>query len=268
MNFFFAVGRLERGKLSVFRTRPLPPDDGFLFRAAIVDVIEQLFGAEIAADLRLVLFAKLDRSQRGKVLRVLRYLDQLLRRRALRDLDFAFFPHAGNVGLPCLAHAADESVRSAQQQHVRAQRMSASQHAEILQHDGFEERGHQLIRRRAGLLQAVDVRLGKDAALASDLVQLDAVIALVGKLGGGDLELGIDLVDHRSGAAGALVVHGGDLLLAPGLFVIFEDDDLGVLSAQLDDGVHLGMKLLDGKRDGVDLLHKFRADHLGDGSAA
>ena len=99
-------------------------------------------------------------------------------------------------------------------------------------------------------------------------MQLDAVIGQVRELGGGNLELGVDLVDDRAGAAGALVVHRGDLLLAAGLFVVLEDDDLGVLAAQLDDRVHLGVQLLDGERDGVDFLDKLRADHLGDGAAA
>ena len=119
-----------------------------------------------------------------------------------------------------------------------------------------------------GLLQAVDIGFGKDAALAGNLMQLDAVVGLVGKLGSGDLEFGVDLVDDRARTAGALVVHRGDLLLAPGLFVILEDDDLRILPAQLDDRVHLGMELLDGERDGVHFLDEFGADHLGDRAAA
>ncbi len=60
---------------------------------------------------------------------------------------------------------------------------------------------------------------------------------------------------------GALVVHRRDLLLAAGLGVFLEDDDLGVLAAQLDRPSRtLGVELLDRQRDRVDLLHELRAD--------
>ncbi len=85
------------------------------------------------------------------------------------------------------------------------------------------------------------------AANNGDLVQLDAVVCLIAEFVGGNLQLGIDLVDHRAGAAGALVVHGRNLLLAAGLRVVLEDDDLGILAAEFDDGVHLGVQLLDSK---------------------
>ena len=152
--------------------------------------------------------------------------------------------------------------------HVRAQCVAAGEHAEVLQDDGFKERCHQLVGWRAGFLQAVDVGFGEDAALAGDFVQLDSVIALVGELGGGDLQLGVDLVDNRTGAACALVVHRRDLLLAAGLFVVFKDDDLRILPAEFDDGIDLGVQFLDGERDGVDFLHELRADHLRDSAAA
>ncbi len=74
------------------------------------------------------------------------------------------------------------------------------------------------------------------------------------------LQLGVDLVDDRAGPAGALVVHRRDLLLASALRVVLEDDDLGVLPAELDHGVHLGVELLDGERDGRHFLHELGAD--------
>ena len=91
-------------------------------------------------------------------------------------------------------------------------------------------------------------------------MQLDAVVTLLAQLVGGNLELGVDLVDHRAGAAGALVVHRRDLLLAAAGLVFLEDDDLGVLPAQLDDRVHFGMQLLHSKRNRRDFLHEFRAN--------
>ena len=65
---------------------------------------------------------------------------------------------------------------------MRAQRVAARQHAQVLQHDGFEQRRHQLVGRDAHFLQAVDVGLGEHAALAGDRVQLDPVVALLAKL--------------------------------------------------------------------------------------
>ena len=201
-------------------------------------------------------------------MRVVGDLDQVFRLAAFGNLNLALFPHARNVGLPGLTHAADESVGAAEEKNVRTECVPAGEDAEILQDDGFKERCHQLVGRRAGFLEAVDVGFGEDAAFAGDFVQLDAVIALVGELGGGNLELGVDLVDDCAGAARALVVHRRDLFLAAGLFVVLEDDDLRVLPAELDDGIDLGVQLLDGERDGVDFLDELRADHLGDRAAA
>src|SRR5206468_5234252 len=145
--------------------------------------------------------------------------------------NLALLPHARNVGLPRLAHATDKSVRAAQEKNVGAERMTAGKYAEILKHDGLEERRHQLIRRRACLLQSVDVSLGKNPTFAGNLVQLDALVPLIRELRGGDLELGINLVDDRSCATGAFVVHRGEFLLASSLLIVFEDDDLRILPA-------------------------------------
>src|SRR6266849_6560088 len=146
--------------------------------------------------------------------------------------------------------------------------MAAGEYRKILQHDGLEQRRHQLVGRGPFFLQAVDVGLGKDPALAGYLVQLDAVIAVVAQINGGDFELGVDLVDDCAGAARAFVVHRRDLFLAAAIRVVFEDDDLGVLAAQLDHRVDFRMHLLDGQRYGGHLLHEFAADHGGDSAAS
>src|SRR5262249_26207456 len=106
----------------------------------------------------------------------------------------------------------------------------------------------------------VHVRLGEHPALPGHRVDLDARVAHVAQLFGGYPELRIDLVDDRAGPPGALVVHRRDLLLLAGLLVGLEDDDLGVLAAQLHHRAHLRMQLLHGERDGVDLLYELRAD--------
>ena len=151
---------------------------------------------------------------------------------------------------------------------MRTQRVSAGQHRQILQHDGVEQGSHQLIRRDALLLQAVDVGLGEDAALAGDGMQLDADVALVAQFCGGNLQLGVDLVDDGARAAGALVVHRRNFLLAAGVLVFLEDDDLRILSAELDDRVHFRMQLLDGQRHGRDFLHELGADQVGQRASA
>ena len=55
----------------------------------------------------------------------------------------------------------------------------------------------------------------------------------------------------------------GHLLLAAGLGVFLEDDDLGVLAAELDHRAALGVQLLDRQRDRVDFLHELGAEVLG-----
>ena len=59
---------------------------------------------------------------------------------------------------------------------------------------------------------------------------------------------------------GALVVHRGDFLLAAGLRVFLEDDDLGVLPAQFHHRTAFGIKLLDRERNGVHFLHELGAN--------
>ena len=151
---------------------------------------------------------------------------------------------------------------------MRLQSVAAGQDAEVLEHDGFEQRRHELIWRRAHLLQAVDVGLGENATLSGNFVELDPMVFLLGQLSRRNLQLGIDLVDDRAGPAGAFVVHGGNFFLAPGLLVVFEDNDLGVLAAKFDHRIDLRMKLFDGQRNRGNLLHKFRSDLVGDGPTA
>ena len=214
----------------------------------------------IPADVRIFVLAEFDGAQRREILRIVGSLDELFGSHSLRDRDFALFPSLGNVVLPGFAHSLYETVRTAEQKDMRTQCVPACEHRKVLQDDGVEERGHELIGRDRLLLQAIDISLGKDSALSSYWMQFDSVIALLTQFVGGNLELGVDLVDHRAGAAGALVVHRRNLFLAPTGFVFFKDNDLGVLPAEFDYGIHFGMKFLDRKRDCCDFLYKLRAD--------
>ena len=70
---------------------------------------------------------------------------------------------------------------------MRAQGVAAGQDGEVLQNNGFEERGHQFIGRDALLLQAIDVGLSENAALARDGMDLDPLVTLVAQLVGRNL---------------------------------------------------------------------------------
>ena len=94
------------------------------------------------------------------------------------------------------------------------------------------------------------------------------LIFLLGEQVDGNFQLGVDLVDDRAGAAGALVVHRRNFLFAAGFFVVLEDDDLGVLPAEFDDRIDFGVQLFDGERNCGYFLHEFCADLVGDRAAA
>ena len=235
---------------------------GFLFLAAHGDVPFQLLPADVLADVVVFRLAEFHRTDGGEILRVVRRLDQIFRRNAFRQRRAALFPDFRDVVLPAVAHALDVAVGAAQQQHHRQQRIAARQHGKVLHHDGFEQRSHQLVGRHAHLLQAVDIGLGEHAALAGHGMQLHALVAHLAKLLGGNAQLGVDLIDDRAGAAGALIVHRRNLLLAAGLRVLLEDDDLGVLAAQLDHRSAFGIQPLHGERNRVDFLHELGAQKL------
>ena len=125
--------------------------------------------------------------------------------------------------------------------------MAASEHAQVLQNDRFKQRRHQFISRGAHLLQTVDIGLSEDPAFSGDFVQLDTVILLLAKFQRWNLQFGIDLVDDRTSAARALIVHGWNFLLAAGFLVVLEHNDLGILTAELNHRIDLGMHLLHGE---------------------
>ena len=112
-------------------------------------------------------------------------------------------------------------------------------------------------------MQAVDIGFSKYAALARDRMQLDAGVSLVAEVCGWNLELGVDLVNDSAGPSRALVVHRRNLLLAAGVFVLLEDDDFGILPAQFNDGIHLGVHLFDREGDRGDFLHELGAHQIG-----
>ena len=167
---------------------------------------------------------------------------------------------------PGLLEGGEEGVRSAKEQHLGPESVAAGEHAQVLLDDGLDQGEHEVARRYSLLLEAVHVGLGEDAALARHRVALAVDITQLAHLGALQLELGGNAVDDGAGAAGALVVHGGQLALAAGALVLQPDDDLGVLAPQLDDRAHIRVEGLGRQGDGVDLLHKAGADEGGERS--
>src|SRR4030095_14776738 len=86
-----------------------------------------------------------------------------------------------------------------------------------------------------------------------------AVVLLAPDVGRRDSDLCRYFIDHRAGAAGALVVHRRKLL-PPAAAVVLEQDDLRILTAELDHGLRVGMPPLDSQRNRVDLLHETGSD--------
>ena len=147
-----------------------------LFLAAHGDVPFQLGEAAVHADVVVFRLAEFHAADGGEILRVVGSLDQVLGRNAFGQRSAALFPDLGNVGLPAIAHALDVAVGAAQQQDHGQQGIAARQHAEVLHHDGLEQRRHQFVGRNAHLLQTVDIGLGEHAALTRYRMQFDALV--------------------------------------------------------------------------------------------
>jgi hypothetical protein len=137
-----------------------------------------------------------------------------------------------------------------------------------LQNNGVEERGHQFLNWKALFLQTVDVSLRENSALTRDGMHPDSLIGLIAQLVGWDHQLGVDFVDDRAGTSRALIVHRWNFLPSATISILFEDDDFGVLTTELDYGVHFRVQLLYGERDSIHFLHKLGADKIAESIAA
>ena len=95
--------------------------------------------------------------------------------------------------------------------------------------------------------EGLDVGLGEDAAARGDRVELGVTGRQLAQARGVRVQEGRHLVDERAGSARARAVHA---LLGSGVQV----GELGVLAAQLDDDVDLGVEALGGLGARDDLL--------------
>src|SRR5262245_45506018 len=213
--FFALVSIFERVQLIRAARQSLAAGLLLLFQASEVDVVIEVGEAAVDANVFIFGFAEFDRADGGEILRVLGDFDQVFGINPLRQLRVALLPDLRDVVFPCLDHSANVGVGAAEQQNVRPQSVAAGQHRQVLADDGFEERGHQLVRLDAHFLMQVEFVLGEDAALAGDRVHLQAVLAHVAELVRREAQFGVDLVYDRAVAPAHLSFIEGIFFFLP-----------------------------------------------------
>ena len=153
----------------------------------------------------------------------------------------------GQEGFVGLAQGGQEVQGAAEEHDSSADRAAARQARDGLGGDGVEDGGGQILVGGTLVDEGLDVGLGEDAAARGDRVELGVAGRQLAEAGGIRVQEGRHLVDEGAGAARARAVHA---LLRGGVQV----GELGVLAAQLDDDVDLGVEALGGLGAGDDLL--------------
>ncbi|CCX39036.1 unknown [Clostridium sp. CAG:1013] len=131
------------------------------------------------------------------------------------------------------AQLGEEGERSAQVYHVALDLPALGQTGNGLIHHGGEDALGDIVFLSALVQKGLDVAFGEHAAAGGNAVRALALPGDVVKLCGGDVQQGGHLVDEGAGAAGAGAVH-------PHFHGAGEEQDLGVLTPQLDD--HVGVR--------------------------
>ena len=142
-----------------------------------------------------------------------------------------------------------EVQRPAQKGHAAPNGLAAGKAGDGLVHHRLKDGGGQIGGGSALVDKGLNIGFGEHAAPGGDGVQLPVVRRRVVKPLGVGLQQGGHLVDEGAGAAGAHAVH-------PLLQTAGEVDDLGVLAAQLDGYVRLGIALFQRRSHRHHLLHK------------
>ena len=150
---------------------------------------------------------------------------------------------------------------AAQEGDMAADGTAARKAGNGLRHDRLEDGGSHVLGLGTLVEQGLHVGLGKDAAAAGDGVDDGGTLGHLVEAGGVGVQQARHLVDEGTRAASARAVHA--LLDA-----VVKVDDLGVLAAQLDDDVGLGLEGLDRRLGGDDLLHELKAQPLRQEQAA
>ena len=167
----------------------------------------------------------------------------------------------GQEGLVGLAQGGQEVQGSAEEHDGAADRAPARQARDGLGGDRVEDGGGQVLVGGALVDEGLDVGLGEHAAARGDRVELGVAGRELAEAGGVRVQEGRHLVDEGAGAARAGAVHA---LLGGGVQV----GELGVLAAQLDDDVNLGVQALGGLGSGDDLLDEGDTHSAGGRQAA
>ena len=143
------------------------------------------------------------------------------------------------------------------------------QAADGLLGDGMEARKCQVFLGHTAVEQGLDVGLGVYAAATGNVVDAGAALGERVEVAGLRVEKRGDLVDKGAGATCARAVHTHVRDAGLACFgVLLEEDDLGVLTAQLNGAAHLGVEFADGDGVGHDLLHEGQVELLGKHLAA
>ena len=167
----------------------------------------------------------------------------------------------GQERLVGLTQGGQEVQGAAEEHDGSADRAPACQARDGLGGDGVEDGGGQVLVGGALVDEGLDVGLGEDAAARGDRVELGVAGRHLAQARGVRVQEGRHLVDEGAGAARARAVHA---LLGGGVQV----GELGVLAAQLDDDVDLGVEALGGLGAGDDFLDEGDAHGAGGGQAA
>ena len=155
-----------------------------------------------------------------------------------------------------LPQAHEEVEGAAQKDDLALQLPALGQPGHRLVHHGLEDgRGHVLL--PPALVQdGLDVALGEHAAAGGDGINFLVLQGQGVQFLDGHVHQRGHLVDKGPGASGAGAVH--PLLQGPA-----EEDDLGVLAPQLDNGVGVGDIGVHGGGGGIDLLDKVDSRGVG-----
>ena len=158
---------------------------------------------------------------------------------------------AGDVQsfVKALAQHGAEGQRTAQIQDVALDGASLRQTGDGLVDHGLVDAGGDVLGAGTLIDQRLHIALGKHTAAGRDSVGALRVLGRLVHLVGAHLEQGGHLVDEGTRAAGAAAVHAH-------FGAVGQEQDLGILAAQLDHAVCFRYKALDRHAGGEHLLHK------------